>query len=431
MTLLRDAAYLLAAIITSPIWLFDLLRRDKHRADWRARFGHTHLSPSDRQTVLIHAVSVGEVNATRRLVDELTARHRDAVRIVISATTNTGIARARKLYETRHEVVRYPWDFSWAVRRFLRQVQPDVVALMELELWPNFTAACARHGVPMLVINGRLSERSHRGYRRFGPFVRGMFARLTAACVQDQTYARRFVDLGTPADRVHVTGTMKWDTAELVDDVPGSAALAEALGIDRSRPLIVCGSTGPGEEVLFREHLADLTDVAGRRVQLLCAPRKPERFDEAATALGNPVRRSARPGGRPGEPGIDLFLLDTMGELRAAYALADVVVIGRSFCPLYGSDMMEPAALDKPVVIGPNIADFADTMARLMAGDGVVQVPDGPALRQAVRGLLQDPDRAAQLAANARRVIRDNQGAAAATADAIDRVLAAKDSASR
>jgi len=422
MTVLRDAAYLLAALLTWPIWLFDLIRRDKHRADWRARFGHTHLSPTLRPTLLIHAVSVGEVNATRQLIDELTARHRDELRIVVSATTNTGIARARELYETRHEVVRYPWDFSWAVRRFMRQIKPDVVALVELELWPNFSAICKRSGAALLIINGRLSERSHRGYRRFRSLLRGMFGRVDRVLAQDDAYAARFIDLGTPSDRVTTTGTMKWDTAQITDAVPGSDELAQALGIDADRPLIVCGSTGPGEERLFCEHLGKLADADGRPVQLLCAPRKPERFDEAAAAMGNPRRRSA-----PEQGGdADRFLLDTLGELRAAYALADVVVVGRSFSPLYGSDMMEPAALGKPIVVGPNTADFADTMARLLAGDGIVQVADGPALAQSVEQLLREPRRARELADHARQVIRQSQGATRATADVIDEYLSAQ-----
>jgi len=428
MSLLRDLAYLLLAIVTAPLWAFYLLRTGKHRTDWKQRFGHTNVTPNDRPTVLIHAVSVGEVNATRQLVCQLQARYRDELRIVISATTNTGIARARSLYETRCDVVRFPFDFSRSVGRFLDQVQPDVVVLMELEIWPNFMAAAAKRGIPVAVINGRLSERSYRGYRRFRPIVRGMFARLAAVGAQDQAYADRFIGLGTPADRVTVTGTMKWDTAVIADDVPGADVLAQAMGIRDDLPLIVCGSTGPGEEALFKQKLADLTDAADRPVQLLMAPRKPERFDEAAAALGPVVRRSA---GHRASDGQRIFLLDTMGELTKAYAPADVVVVGRSFSPQYGSDMMEPIALGKPTVIGPNTSDFADTMAKLREGDGIVQVADGDALRDAVKQLLHDRDRATRLAVNGRNVIRANQGATARHVELIERLLASTTSRER
>ncbi|MHB1157840.1 MAG: 3-deoxy-D-manno-octulosonic acid transferase [Phycisphaerales bacterium] len=426
MSVLHDIAYLVAGVAIAPVMAYRHFRRGKYRGDWPARFGRVTLASDTphRRIVLIHAVSVGEVNAARLLVQRLHERHADRIRIVISATTDTGIARARQLYSNgQADVVRYPFDLSGAVRRFLDAVKPDAVALMELEIWPNFAAECERRDIPLAVINGRLSERSFRGYRRFRPFVRPMFASLTAAAVQDAAYAERFAAMGTPADRVTVTGTMKWDTAALVDGVPGSDALAAAMDIDRAKPLIVCGSTGPGEESLFVQHIVD----AFPQAQVIMAPRKPERFDEAANAMGRPVRRTQCPDGAVRQPdGRRVFLLDTMGELRKAYTLADVVVVGRSFCPLFGSDMMEPIALGKPVVIGPNTGDFADTMNQLLAGDGIIQVADGPALTQAVGRLLADSARAAQLAENGRNVIRQNQGATDRHVQLIETLLALK-----
>lgn len=433
MPVIRDLAYAAAAVVSSPLWGYKLLRTGKWRTDWPARFGRTHLSPTRRPTLLIHAVSVGEVNATRKLVDELIARHRDDLRIVVSVTTDTGIARARQLYETRHEVVRYPLDFTGSVRRFLDAVAPDAVALMELELWPTFIGECVKRDIAVAVINGRLSARSFATYRRFRPILRGMFGSLAAAAVQDEAYAARFATMGVPADRIKVMGTMKWDTEVIEDEVPGSAELAVEMGIDRSRPVIVCGSTGPGEEKMFVEALAGLTDSAGRTAQLIIVPRKPERFDEAAAAMGNPVRRTQTntglpsgasgqaPSPKPQAP--SLFLLDTMGEQRKAYALADVAVVGRSFCPLYGSSVTEPIALGKPTVVGPNTSDFADTVDKLLAGDGIIQLPDITGLREAVTSLL-GTERGGQLASNGRDVILSQQGATRRHADLLDDLLA-------
>ncbi|MFA7236990.1 MAG: glycosyltransferase N-terminal domain-containing protein [Phycisphaeraceae bacterium] len=435
MSVLYDIAYLTAGLAVAPVMAYKRLRYGKYRGDWAARFGRADLPAASgpapgsphRPTVLIHAVSVGEVNATRLLVERLRTRHADRIRIIISATTDTGIARARQLYSNgAAEVVRYPFDLSGAVRRFLDIVKPDAVALMELEIWPNFAAECKRRNIPLAVINGRLSERSFRGYRRFRGLLRSMFASLAAAAVQDAAYAERFAAMGTPVDRISVTGTMKWDTAVITDDVTGSDALADAMGIDRNKPLIVCGSTGPGEEALFVKHLVEKLPAG----QMLMAPRKPERFDEAASAMGQPVRRTQCPDGTVRQPDDRrVFLLDTMGELRKAYTLADVVVVGRSFCPLFGSDMMEPIALGKPVVIGPNTGDFADTMNQLLAGDGILQVAApgsriGPSLTQAVGGLLANPARAAQLAENGRNVIRNNQGATDRHVQLIEKLLA-------
>lgn len=421
MSVMTDLLYGAAALISSPIWLWRMARTGKWRTDWHGRFGHTDIRSDGRKTLLIHAVSVGEVNATRQLVEQLESRFGRSLRIVISTTTDTGFARAKALYEPRHDVVRYPLDFTRSVRRFLDAVSPAAVVLIELELWPVFTAECERRGVPVAVVNGRLSERSFGRYRLIRPLVRRSFERLAAAAVQDEVYAQRFIALGARPERVTVTGTMKWDTAVIADDAPGSEALAKAMGIDRSSPLIVCGSTGPGEEKLFLDALGDL-ERKGRRVQLLMAPRKPERFENAAAALGDPVRRTRCPDGVEPPTGHDVFLLDTLGELRKAYALADVVVVGRSFCPLYGSDMIEPIALGKATVIGPNVADFRDTMAKLLSGGGIVQVDGGAQLRRAVSTLL-DESAAAALAERGRAVIRREQGATSRHAELIARLL--------
>ena len=420
-------AYGAAAVASSPVWGYRLLRTGKWRTDWRGRFGHTHVRPEDRPTLLIHAVSVGEVNATPLLVKQLEQRYGDKLRLIISTTTDTGYQRAVERYAPQHEVVRYPLDFTRCVRRFLDAVQPTAVVLVELEIWPNFAAECVKRQIPLAVINGRLSARSFSRYRALRPFVRNMFSCLSAAAVQDQSYADRFVALGTPSDRVHITGTMKWDTAVIADQVDGSDQLAAALGIDPNLPLIVCGSSGPGEEALFVQHLADLTDPNGRPIQLLIAPRKPERFDEAASAMGQPIRRTQHPDGAARTPDDNrLFLLDTMGELRKAYALADVVVVGRSFCPLYGSDMMEPIALGKPTVIGPNTTDFADTMTKLLAGSGIIQLPDATHLRQSVTDLL-NPQRAHSLSKAGRQIIRTQQGATDRHVQLIESLLERED----
>lgn len=396
------------AAVTAPVWGYRMLRTGKWRTDWRGRFGRSRkgFAPFPGKTVLIHAVSVGEVNAIRQFVQQLEQQGGGDLRIVISTTTDTGTARAKELFEPRHVVVRYPLDFTRSVRRFLEAVRPDAVVLVELELWPTFVAECEKRRVPVAVINGRLSARSFSRYRLIRPLVRRTFGRLAVAAVQDEDYAGRFREMGVPAERVQVTGNMKWDTAVIADDVPGSGELAACMGIDPRKRLVVAGSTGPGEEAMIAEALGDLD------VQLLFAPRKPERFDEAAAALGGSVvrRTQCADGTVRAVDGARLFMLDTIGELRKAYALADVVIVGRSFCPLYGSDMIEPIGLGKPTVIGPNVSDFRDVMARFQQGGGIMQV-DGPAgLKRAVQTLL-DPAAGQALAERGRAVIRQQQGA--------------------
>lgn len=397
---LLDLCYFVAAFVLAPIWLPRMLRAGKIRTDWRGRFGRVcpRSADSNRPRVLLHAVSVGEVNAVRQLISHLECDERRP-EIIISATTDTGFARALALFGEKHAVVRYPFDASFAVSRFLRGVRPNVAALIELEVWPNFTAECARRGIPICVINGRLSERSAGRYRLIQPLVRSSFRRLTFAAVQNEQYARRFAAVGMPADRIRVTDTMKWDTAVIEDKVEGAAALAEAMGIDGARPLIVAGSTAPDEHALF--HRAVRSDV-----QLLCAPRKPEWFDAAARDLPGCARRSRNDCGSA----TNRFLLDTIGDLRRAYALADLVIVGRTFTKLHGSDMMEPIALGKACILGPNVSNFQDVVDALVAGDGLVQTV-AESLPRVIRQLLDNPSRRQALSANGRAVIRARQGA--------------------
>ncbi len=431
-----DPLYLLLAGVTSPWWA------RKKREDWDERFGRIAPVP-DRAgangerlpRVLIHAVSVGEVSALRELVPLLTNGPRP-VQVILSVGTDTGTKRAGELFAGSCDIVRYPLDFSWSVRRFLDAVRPDAAALVELEVWPNFIAACQKRGVPVGVINGRLSTRSFKGYRRFRLFFRPSFRRLAFAAVQNEEYATRFRAMGVPSERCFVTNSMKWDSTRLADDVAGSEELARNMGIVRGEgapPLIVAGSTAEDEEKLLHDACMKVGDV-----QLLCAPRKPEHFDEAAMALPGCVRRSvvknapemasvsadaatrddvvAIIGSENAPP--RRYLLDTIGELRQAYALADIVVVGRSFGTLFGSDPIEPIALGKPVIIGPSVGDFAEIVRVFREGGGLLQRERGE-LSTAIRGLLSDPAKRAELARRGREVIRSHQGASKRHAEMI------------
>jgi 3-deoxy-D-manno-octulosonic-acid transferase len=403
----RDLFYAAGALATSPIWATNLIQTGKWRSDWAGKLGRVSPPLPSKQTgrkrLLIHGVSVGEVNLIRNLISELQTD--DNLEIVIATTTNTGYARAASLYGDRHAVVRYPLDFSLAVSRFLDAVQPDAVALVELEVWPNFMDACMKRTIPVAVINGRLTERSFKGYRKIRPLIRSAFSQLAVAAVQNADYAKRFEALGVPAKRVRVLDTMKWDTANITDQVEGAEQLARDMGIDRDRPLVVAGSTAPGEDELLIRTLPE-------DVQLLIAPRKPEWFDEVMKFAPDAVRRTEHSGSGLVRRGSGrVFLLDTIGELKMAYSLADICVVGRSFTgELYGSDMMEPIALGKPTIVGPYTRDFADTMKALLDAGGIIET-DQPG--DAVRELLKNKSMASELAEAGRAVIRSRQGSTA------------------
>jgi 3-deoxy-D-manno-octulosonic-acid transferase len=377
---------------------------------------------------MVHAVSLGEINATRSLIDLLRVR-RPGINFIVSVTTETGFARGQELYGSAADVtlVRYPLDFTSAVDRLLITLRPSLVALLELEVWPNFIRRCAQRNVPVILINGRITPGSFRRYRLAQPLVGSMFARLHHVAAQDPTYAQRFAELGVRQNRISVTGTMKFDNAPIADRLPGQDELAAAVGLSPGKhPVWVCGSTGPGEEEIilpiYRGLLNRFADL-----RLVIVPRKPERFDEVVQMIaagGFSVVRRSRPAEIPRATALPAVILgDTIGELRKFYALASVVFVGRTLVDLgyrqHGSDMIEPAALAKPVVVGSFTANFAEAMNCFRQADAMMVVQAPQELGQCIEILLSDPARAAAIGRRARDVVKAQQGATQRHADLI------------
>ena len=428
MTWIVNITYFIAGVLYVPVLIYQMVVQQKNRRGWRQRFGHVQLPSTSRRRIWMHAVSLGEVNCTPALAGELGSAAPDC-EVVVSTTTDTGYARACKLYPAQR-VFRYPLDLSWVVRRALERIAPALIVLVELEVWPNLVRRAHRGDIPVAVINGRLTERSARRLARLGAVTRAMFAQLTWVGAQDETIAARFERLGTPSERIEITGSLKWDTAEVVDSVAGAGALAAALSIPRDRPLWVCGSTGPGEEALILDAYEKLLADGDTGVLLAIVPRKPERFEEVAALVRSRGfglrRRSEHPdesGGGGNLSAKTIFLGDTMGELRKFYTLARVVFVGRSLVPMGGSDPIEAAALAKPVVVGPHMDNFRMPVDRLRAGDALAVVHSAAELAETVAGTVQDGARAAEVGRRARQVVLENQGATARTAQALVKLL--------
>jgi 3-deoxy-D-manno-octulosonic-acid transferase len=415
-----DIAYSLGLTVTAPLWLAAPKARRKVLRALRERMGDVPERNPSHWAVMIHAVSLGEMNATRALVEQLRAAAPD-LQFILSTTTDTGYARAMELYGASADVtlIRYPLDFSSGVTRVLERLKPALVVLMELEVWPNFLRQCELRGIPVIVANGRMSDGSYRNYRWARPMVSGMFRRLARVCAQDDEYARRFVGLGAKPESVIVTGTMKFDTASPMDRIPGDAELAEDVGLYPGPESIwVCGSTGPGEEeMILRVYRQLLATYA--RLRLVIVPRKPERFEEVAGVIESMkfrlVRRSSHLRPAPGGVIPAVVVGDTTGELRKFYSLADAVFVGRTLVDLgskqHGSDMIEPAALARPVVVGPFTGNFADVMRRFREADAMLIAASEADLYQHVLDLLASPTKAAMLGKRAQDVVRREQGA--------------------
>ena len=428
--ILIDIAYVLGLIALSPVWLYRMLRYGRYRGSLGERFGKAPQRHGLQPVIWIHAVSLGEVNGIKSLVAELSSQLPD-YQIVISSTTDTGMTQARKLFEPDRRVFLFPMDFSFVVRRAFHRLRPNLVVLMEGEAWPNFLRQANGMGIPVMIVNGRIGE--NKGYPRYKlvkPLVkRLLFSRLASVGAQEQAYAERFIELGADASRVHVTGSLKFDTAVIMDKVEGSETLAAAVGLREGDKLIVAGGTGEGEERPLLEMFGAMTrrKKFPPHTRLAIVPRKPERFNEVARLIRQAgfvlVRRSERKDGAASIATPDAVILgDTMGELRKFYSLASAIFVGRSLVPMGGSDMIEAAGLGKPVAFGPHVFNFPQ--ARILVDAGVArQVPTAQELGEVLNGWLQDPAAAAAMGRRAQEVIRNEQGATQRNVELICDVL--------
>lgn len=422
--LLTNAAYLVAILLLSP-WLFvRSLRTGRYRRNLRDKLlGPPRPAADDpRPTVWFHGVSVGEVHLLRQLVRAFRERHPDW-RVVVSSTTDTGLAEARKHFADL-SVLPYPFDFSWAVRRAIRAVSPRLIVLAESELWPNFLRAAGRAGVPVVVVNGRMSPRTFRRYSKVAGLARRvLFGRVTAFGMQSDGYAAHPRSLGVPAERVRVTGNVKYDGVLLDRDNPKTRDLGRALGIGPDDLVWVAGSTHDPEERIV---LAVYGRLRARfpNLKLVLVPRAPERFDEVARLIesaGLPfARRSRWPDGeRP-----PVILIDTLGELGAAWGLATVGFTGGSLNEKRGGQsMIEPAAFGVPVLFGPHTWNFRDAVAGLLEVAGAVRVADEAELEREVGRLLADEALRGRMGAAAREFVVRQQGATVRTLDMMDEVI--------
>ncbi len=414
MSFALDILYGLGMVASCPVWVYRMSRLGRYRTDWSQRLGGVPVCYGIQPTAWVHGVSVGEINAARGLVDELHSQLPD-VRVVVSSTTATGIAAARKHFAPGHKVFRWPMDFTWSVARALKRIRPILVVLIEGEAWPNFLSACNRRNIPAVVVNGRMSpNKGYPRYRLLGPFAGRLFNRLTAIGVQDESYAERFLELGTNREKIHLTGMMKFDSVAVAVEIPGQAELARALGLRSEAPLWVAGGTGPGEEAIVLKAYAEIRKHHPA-LRLAIVPRKPERFEEAARQIASAgfgcVRRTQRPNDDPAGhlDDNDVILGDTMGELRAFYALASVVFVGRSLVPMGGSDMIEAAALGKATCFGPHTFNFPQ--AEGLARNGCVRVADGTELKKQITDWLAEPSTAERAGRSAQDYVRRQQGA--------------------
>jgi 3-deoxy-D-manno-octulosonic-acid transferase len=420
MSYLLNVAYLALLVAASPWLVYKSISTGKYREGLAARLlGLAPKRAGSKPCVWLHAVSVGEVNLLAPLLEEL-ARRRPDWECAISTTTRTGYALARRRY-SRHLVFYCPLDFSWAVRTAMRRVRPDLLVLAELELWPNLVHAARQRGARVAVVNGRLSERSYRGYTRIRPLVARVLGDLDLVAVQDETYAQRFRSLGAAAERVHVTGSMKFDGARTDRANPATASLARLAGIGPEDVVFLAGSTQETEEEAALAAWQALYP-AHPYLRLIVVPRHPERFEAVARLLaasGVPWQRRTALGRDGADPRARVLLVDAVGELAAWWGTAAIAFVGGSLGDRGGQNMIEPAAYGAAVSFGPNTRNFRDIVERMLAGQAAVVVRDGQDLAAFVQRCLTDPAFAAELGGRARQLVTEQIGATSRTAELV------------
>lgn len=411
-----NVVYLLLLVAVSPMVLYRRCRHGKYRGGWREKLtGRLTRQHPSRPCLWFHAVSVGEVLQLQRLLDEMTTQLPEA-ELLISTTTDTGYDVARSRYP-QHTVAYFPLDFTWATARALRSIRPDLVVMVELELWPNFLLECRRRGVPLALINGRIGEKSFRGYRKAVWLIRRVLSAFHVLAVQTPVYGSRLQQLGAPEERIVVTGNIKFDRVQTDRNNPRTRELRESFGLADEELVFVAGSTqGPEEEIAIRTW--QTLRVEFPTLRLILVPRHKERFEEVAelvTHQGLSLIRRSRPGTLTMGNLPPVLLLDTLGELSDCWGLADLAFVGGSLTQRGGQNMLEPAGYGAAVLFGPNTWNFKDITAALLECDGAQVVRDEQDLLEAARQLLGNPEQRRRMGQQARDFVARQQGATSRT----------------
>jgi 3-deoxy-D-manno-octulosonic-acid transferase len=428
MYLVFSAVLALGLLVGSPWFLYQGLRRRKYFGSLRERLGWLPVSFNldAEPSIWIHAVSVGEVLASRPLVEELRTRY-PGFRLFVSTTTVAGQQLARRQFPDVDGVFYFPLDFAWIVRRVFDRVRPRLLVLLEGEIWPHVLREARRRGVKTAIVNGRVSARSFPRYRLLGPLMRRVLGDLDAICMQSDEGARRITLIGADPSRVKVTGSLKFDAVK----VPPPSAhgrprdrVLRFFAVPPTRPVIVAGSTMRGEE---RPVLQAFRRIKSTQPQalLILAPRHTDRFTEVmhisrgegfATARRTELAIDA-------DPRADVVVLDTIGELALVYQLATVAFVGGSLVPTGGHNILEPAVYGRPVVFGPSMSNFAEIAELFLTHGAAVQVRSEHELEEMLITLMSDSVRRASLGAAARALVDANRGATDRTLDVLTSLL--------
>jgi 3-deoxy-D-manno-octulosonic-acid transferase len=425
--------YTISFILLTP---FFLLKSGKYFSGFRQRFGNLpKLHESDKKTIWLHCVSVGETNAARPLVDKLVENFPDH-RLVVSNTTKTGHQLATHIFAEKVDMVFYfPFDWKFTVNRALKNIKPDLVLLMETELWFNFIREANKSGAKVAIVNGRMSEKSFSRYSMITNAMRWVFHYVDLALVQTQADARRFSDLGLRRTKIKIIGSLKFDQDRDVTESTLTKQLAERFAVSEDAPIILAASTHSPEEKWILEAFKEVYKSAeGKLPRLMIAPRHPERFDEVKQIIKKSgfdwASRSENSSSR--DKVAEVILLDSIGELRATFPLSAIVFVGGSLIRHGGQNVLEPASAKKAIVTGFYTMNFEEILKDFVARDAIIQLPKlaenevVPKLTEVISVLLKDEKQRLKLAENAATLMRVSRGCTDRTIESLIELIASK-----
>lgn len=404
------------------VLLFYAIRAPGLRSGWAQRFGFIP-DLNNKKTIWLHAVSVGETLAAVPLVKALQVQY-PQYRIVISCMTETASHRIRTVFGESVENTYAPFDTPDVVARFLNRLKPELLIIMETELWPNTIAACQRRDIPVILANARLSQKSANSYKKISPLIKSMLQSLHAVVAQHKSDAARFIELGLPEQALTISGNIKFDLT-LDEQTKNMAQLvSQQWRGSTSRSILLAASTRRGEDELILQAFRQLVSVLEKPPLLVLVPRHPERFDSVYELCSRAGFSVAKRSDKDADVSrADILLGDTMGELMLFYGACDIAFVGGSLVPNGGHNMIEPAAWGVPIISGPHLFNFSEVSQLLIGGDAMLVCENTTQLAEQTLDLLQNPERRQSMGKAAKQIAEENRGALAKLLGQIDNQL--------
>ena len=430
MPLIFDSIYLAASVVGAPYILYKMLTSERHRSGLYQRFGIVSERLSTKPGIWIHGASVGEIVTAKSIIDKIDEEFPEW-ETFISTSTNTGFSVAKQSFDSK-AVSYFPVDLSWVIKKVFRQVRPSYILLIELEIWPNFLVSAYEKNIPVIIVNGRISNKSFLAYRTISliskTFYNSLTNKMNIYCARTELDAQRFCNLGIPNEQVFVTGTMKYDNIPTLIDRNIKKELANLFHISDNDLVFIGGSTHQGEEEILLRVFERLSKTYSN-LRLIIAPRHIERTKDVLGLIEKkgflPILKTEMEGSdyKWQNTSKEVILIDTVGDLGKIYSLANFVFVGKSLVPSGGQNMMEPAGLGKPVIFGPHVFNFKEEVDLLLRNDAAKMVETEDELYKTIEFFIENPETAKEMGRKAQKVINEERGATEKNMKIIRKIL--------